>query len=524
MWLRDLVATSAALAATRSRKQKVARLAGTLRALAPDERRAGAAWLAGYLPEGRIGVGWAAVSEAMTVAAAPSSVSGTLPPLAGGGQGGGLTIAEVARTFAELAAASGKGSAAVRRELLGRLFAAATADERDFLARLLGGELRQGAAEGMLLDAIAEAAQVPAAEVRRAVMCAGDPAAVAEAALGEGRAGLDRFHLVLFRPLLPMLAQTAGDVDEALAALGGDAILELKLDGARIQVHKLEDEVRVYSRGLHEVTASVPEVVAAVAALPARSLVLDGEAIALRPDGSPHPFQTTMRRFGTRVAPAELPLQPVFFDILHLDGDDLLTLPAAERDRALENLAPAERVVRRLRTGDAAAAAGFWRDALERGHEGLMAKSPASPYEAGCRGAGWLKIKPAHTLDLVVLAVEWGSGRRRGWLSNLHLGARDPQTGGFVMLGKTFKGMTDAMLAWQTEKLLALEIGREGHIVHVRPELVVEIAFDGVQASTQYPGGMALRFARVKRYRQDKTAAEADTIATVRAIFTRGHT
>jgi DNA ligase-1 len=319
-----------------------------------------------------------------------------------------------------------------------------------------------------------------------------------------------------------MLAGTAEDVAEALAELG-DAALEWKLDGARVQVHKAEGEVRVYSRNLNEVTVAVPEIVELVRALPARSLILDGEAIALAEGGRPEPFQVTMRRFGrTQDVEAErrrLPLHAFFFDLIHRDGADLVDHPARERAAALADVMPAAALVPRVVAPDAARATAFLDDALARGHEGVMAKALAAPYEAGRRGSTWLKVKRPHTLDLVVLAVEWGSGRRHGWLSNLHLGARDPAAGGFVMLGKTFKGMTDEMLAWQTRELLAREVARDAHTVHVRPELVVEIAFDGVQASPQYPGGMALRFARVKRYRPDKTAAEASTIDEVRTIF-----
>jgi len=352
-------------------------------------------------------------------------------------------------------------------------------------------------------------------------MLAGELTAVARAALVEGQAGLDRFRLELLRPLQPMLASPAGDVSEALERMG-EAAFELKLDGARVQVHKAEDEVRVFSRRGNDVTPAVPELVEIVQALPARQLILDGEVIALRPDGAPLPFQLTMRRFGRKLDVArlrgELPLTPFFFDVLHLDGEDLLDHPAAERFAALGASVPGL-TVPRIVTSDAEEADAFFAEALQRGHEGMMVKALDAPYEAGRRGFSWLKIKPAHTLDLVILAAEWGHGRRQGWLSNLHLGARDPENGGFVMLGKTFKGMTDEMLAWQTKKLQEIALGTDGWTVHVRPELVVEVAFSDVQESPQYPAGMALRFARVKRYRDDKTAAEADTIGTVRKIF-----
>jgi DNA ligase-1 len=371
-----------------------------------------------------------------------------------------------------------------------------------------------------MAEALAAAAEVPADEVRRALMLAGELPEVARAVLTEGRPGLGRFHLQLFRPLQPMLAQPAGDVSEALERLG-EAALELKLDGARVQVHKAEGDVRVYSRRGNEVTHAVPELVETVQALPARQLLLDGEVIAQRPDATPHPFQVTMRRFGRKLdvprLRGELPLTPFFFDLLHLDGQDLIDRPAGERFAALGESVPGL-AVPRIVTADAEEADAFFEDALARGHEGIMAKATDAPYEAGRRGFSWLKVKPAHTLDLVILAAEWGHGRRKGWLSNLHLGARDPENGGFVMLGKTFKGLTDAMLAWQTQKFQEIALGTDGWTVYLRPELVAEIAFSDVQESPQYPGGMALRFARVKRYREDKTAAEADDLAAVLAL------
>ena len=423
--------------------------------------------------------------------------------------------------FERLAGVSGSGSASARAGQLRQLLERATADEQDFLIRLLFGELRQGALESVLTDAVARASNIPVARLRRAAMLAGDLTPVAQAALTQGESGLSQFVLRPFQPVQPMLADSADEVGDALAALG-DAALEYKIDGARIQVHKAGDEVKVYSRNLREVTATVPEVVAVARAMPAREIVLDGEAIALRPDGTPRPFQETMRRFGRtldvdRLMP-ELPITPMFFDALYLDGAALVDEPLTRRAALLgEQVTPAN-LVPRLVTADAGAAAAFVARALAIGHEGVMAKAIDSVYAAGRRGSDWLKVKQARTLDLVILAAEWGSGRRRGTLSNLHLGARDPDHGGFVMLGKTFKGLTDAMLAWQTKKLLELEIGRDGHTVYVRPEVVAEIAFNDVQASPHYPGGVALRFARVKRYRSDKTAAEADTIATVRMI------
>jgi DNA ligase-1 len=504
--LSDLARASGDVARTPARLEKIARLASALRALAPAERLAGTSWLAGDLPQGRIGVGYATVHD--TIASAPPP-----PPE------GALTVGEVDQAFTEIARARGgeKGRA------LAALVARATAEERDFLARLVLGELRQGALEGVLVEAVARAADAPAAEVRRAVMVAGALPPVAAAALEGGAAGLARFRLRVLEPVQPMLAQPAADVEDTLASLG-EAALEWKLDGARVQVHKDGDDVRVFSRALRDVTPAVPELVEAVRALPARSLVLDGEALALRPGGAPEPFQVTMRRFGRKLdvaqLRAELPLSVLFFDVLHADGEDLLTQPARERARALAAALPAPLRIPRLVTADVAAGEAFLEDALRRGHEGLVAKSLDAPYEAGRRGASWLKVKRAQTLDLVVLAVEWGSGRRRGFLSNLHLGARDPAAGGFAMLGKTFKGMTDEMLAWQTARLKELALGTtDGWVVHVRPELVVEVAFDGIQASPRYPSGLALRFARVKRYRTDKRPEDADTIETVRKLY-----
>jgi DNA ligase-1 len=501
----DLVRASARVAEVSARRAKTEFLAELLRALAPDEVEIAVSWLAGEPRQGRIGVGYAAVRELRVEPAfAPT-----------------LSLREVDAGLGEIAGASGRGSAAQRAQLLGALFARATLDEQRFLVRLLIGELRQGALEGVLTEAIARAASVSPDRVRRAAMLSARLPAVARAALEHGDAGLGEFRLEILRPIQPMLAQTADDPDDALARLG-NAALEWKLDGARIQVHRLDDEVRVFSRQQNEVTAAVPEIVELVRALPARALLLDGEAIALRASGAPEAFQTTMRRFGRRLdverMRAELPLSAFFFDLLHVDGEDLLDRTSDARFAALAERVPEALRVPRLVTSDVSVAHAFLDAALARGHEGIMAKALDAPYEAGRRGAGWLKVKRANTLDLVVLAVEWGSGRRRGLLSNLHLGARDPATGGFVMLGKTFKGMTDEMLAWQTRRFQELEIARDEHTVHVRPEQVVEIAFDGIQASPHYPGGVALRFARVKRYRSDKRAEDADTIDAVRAL------
>jgi ATP-dependent DNA ligase I len=498
--LAELTATSEAVRATSARSAKVARLAETLRRMGPDEVAAGVAYLSGELRQRQIGVGWRSLRD--------------LPAPADGAR---LTVAEVDDACERIGAMSGPGSQAARRDALGGLFARATAAEQAFLRALLTGELRQGAQEGVMVEAVADAVGVPREAVRRALMLRGDLGAVAAVALAAGASGLAGIGLQVGRPLMPMLAAPGDDVDAALARISPAAV-EYKLDGARLQVHKRGNDVLAFTRSLDDVTARVPEVVEAVRALPARELVLDGEAIALRADGRPHPFQVTASRLGTRRAGGEIALTPLFFDILHVDGDDLLDRTGAERAAALAALVPEAGRVPRMEVADGEQARAFLQAALAAGHEGVLVKSLEAPYAAGRRGAGWLKVKPRHTLDLVVLAAEWGHGRRRGWLSNLHLGARDPAGGGFVMLGKTFKGLTDAMLTWQTERLLSLEIARDDWTVHVRPELVVEIAFDGVQTSPRYPGGVALRFARVLRHRPDKPAAEADTIDAVLAI------
>ncbi len=507
MLLAELLAASERVAGTRSRLAKIDALAECLRRLDSPEIALGVAYLSGDTRQGRIGIGYAALKDALaaTPAGAPR-----------------LTLAHIDEALARLAQTKGEGSAAERARMLAELFARATAPEQDFLARLLLGELRQGALEGIMLDAIAKAANLPAVRVRSAAMRAGGLPAVAEAALTEGESGLARFALRVFQPVQPMLAQPAEDVADAIVHLG-PAAFEWKLDGARVQAHKSGGQIRVYTRSLNEVTSAVPEIVAALGDCAARELILDGETIALRPNGTPYPFQETMRRFGRKLDVEALrttfPLSVFFFDCLLVDREDLTAKPAKERFDTLARILPANLIIPRLVTGDKEAAQNFYDEALARGHEGVMAKALDAPYESGSRGAAWLKIKKAHTLDLVVIAVEWGSGRRKGWLSNLHLGALDPATGGFVMLGKTFKGMTDKMLAWQTERLLSLETSREGHVVHVRPELVVEIAFNEIQTSPHYPGGFALRFARVKRYREDKSAKDADTIDTVRALY-----
>ena len=504
--LAAVVDASGRVANTSSKLAKRDAIASCLRGAEGDEVEIAVAYLAGEIRQGRIGIGYATLAALRgTHAAQPA-----------------LTLRDVDAALERVAATTGKGAAAERSAQLRALFERATAVEQDFLLRLLVGELRQGALEGVMIDAIAAAAGLPAVDVRRAAMFAGNLRAVARAALADGAAdALAQFAVALHRPLQPMLAQPAEDIADAMARLG-TAALEWKVDGARVQVHKQGDAIAVYTRHLNDVTGSVPELVEAVRALPARELILDGEAVALAAGGAPQPFQVTMRRFGRRLdvarLRAELPLAVYFFDCLHRDGTSLIDRPARERFDALADAVPAALVIPRLITADVAAAEDFYADALARGHEGIVAKALVAPYEAGSRGASWLKVKRTHTLDLIVLAAEWGHGRRRGWLSNLHLGARDP-AGGWVMLGKTFKGMTDALLEWQTRELLARESNRDEHTVQVRPELVVEIAFNDLQASPRYPGGLALRFARVKGYRPDKQAEEADTIDTVRALY-----
>jgi len=503
MFLQQLVDTSRAVGATRRRLEKRRLLAALLVDAGAARVDRVVSYLTGRLPQGRVGLGPALLGDLG----------------AGGARSASLTLDELHDWIDDFAAVAGKCSKARRRQLLVDLWQRATPDEAGFLHRLFLGELRQGALEGLIVEAIADAAGVPAPAVRRATMLAGSPAPVAAAALSEGAAGLVRFRLTLMQPLQPMLAQPGDAL--LLGAGGAPHILEYKLDGARVQVHRRGDETRIFSRRLHDVTASLPELVEAVQALPARSLLLDGEAIALRKDGSPQPFQITMRRFGRRSdverLRAELPLHVFVFDCLHFDGEDLIDRRLEDRLAVLDTLAPSL-TPPRLRTSDSDAARRFLYEAFETGHEGIMVKDPGSLYEAGSRGAAWRKVKQVHTFDLVVLAAEWGSGRRRGWLSNLHLGARDGQ-GGYVMLGKTFKGLTDAMLRRQTEQLLALETRREGKVLHVRPELVVEIAVNEIQRSPHYPGGLALRFARVKAYRDDKHPEEADSIEAVRALF-----
>jgi ATP-dependent DNA ligase I len=507
--LHELVTTSAAVANASGRLAKIAELAALLQRVTLPEIDVAVAFLSGEPRQGRIGIGGSAIRESKPLAAASSPV---------------LSLIEVDNVFEQIATTTGRGSPGDRVRLLRDLLTRATADEQNFLIRLLVGELRQGALEAVLIEAVARARDASPATVRRAVMMAGALAPVAHALIEYGEAGLARFSVQLFRPVQPMLAHAASDIDEALTNLQQDVALEWKLDGARIQLHKAGDDIKVFSRNLRDVTSAVPEVVEAAQTLRAHDLILDGEVIALRADGTPETFQRTMQRFGRKLEVdrlrADLPLTPFFFDCLYVDGASLIDRPQADRFGTLSEIAQTM-IVPNLVRPTPEEASQFVDATLQRGHEGVMVKALTSSYAAGRRGQQWLKVKLARTLDLVVLAAEWGHGRRRGWLSNLHLGARDPLGGGFVMLGKTFKGMTDQMLAWQTERLLQLEIARDEYTVYVRPELVVEIAFNDVQESSHYPGGLALRFARVKRYRNDKRVADADTIEIVRDIYRR---
>jgi ATP-dependent DNA ligase I len=561
--LSEIVATSAGVAATSGRKAKIDQIAELLARVPVGEVPVAVAFLSGDLTQRQIGVGYAALMglpdswspwsgsrEAGSAATAPALAGAVADEVAeeeshtAPARTASLTLTDTDAAFEEIGALAGPGSQARRRELLAGLVARATEDERQFLVRLIAGDLRQGALEGVMTDAVAKAAGAPAAEVRRAHQLRGSLAEVARAALGASAAGgsaddviaaLRAFTLRVGQPVRPMLAASAPNLEAALAKISL-AALEWKIDGIRIQIHRDGDRVAVFTRTLDDITDRVPEIVAMARDLRVTSAVIDGEAVALRPDGRPHPFQVTSARAASQSSPgaaparsaarASVPLTAFLFDLLHLDGEDLIDLPESERFERLAAIAPDGTLIPRLVTGDEAAAAEFFAGALASGHEGLVVKATGSPYGAGRRGGDWIKVKPRTTLDLVILAAEWGHGRRTGWLSNLHLGARDPETGGFVMLGKTFKGLTDAMLTWQTERLLGLAEqpqakadARPFGVVRVRPELVAEIAFDGVQASRRYPGGVTLRFARVLRYREDKKAQEADTIDMVRALW-----
>ncbi len=504
----DVAAASVAVAATSRRSGKVALLADLLGCLEPTEVPIAVGVLTGRPRQGRIGVGWATLAVLRDVPAADHPT---------------LTLTEVDAALDELAVTSGPTSQARRRHALRALLERATAPEAELLVRILTGELRQGALDGVMADAVAAAAGVPRAAVQRAAMFSGDLAVAATRALAHGETGLDGLQIEPGRFLQPMLAASSPDVGTALGETG-PASVEWKLDGARIQVHRTGAAVRVFTRNGNEVGERLPAVVRITAGLPGGDLVLDGEVLGLGDDGRPHRFQDTMSRFGTEAVPlapaAGLELQPFFFDVLHADGADLVDTPLDERLDVLERVAgpwriPAERV---QGPADAARAERVAADAVAHGHEGVMVKALGSTYLAGRRGGAWRKVKPVRTLDLVVLAAEWGHGRRTGWLSNLHLGARDPD-GGFVMVGKTFKGLTDDLLRWQTEQLQARAVDRRGLVVTVRPVLVVEVALDGVQVSSRYPGGVALRFARVRSYRPDRSPTDADTIDAVRALL-----
>jgi DNA ligase-1 len=497
----DVVATSSAVAATRSRTAKTAALVELLRGLDHDEVEPSIGFLTGVVRQGRIGVGWrTAYGVDVAPAASPS-----------------LTIDEVDRIVGTLATTSGPGSVAARQGLLTQFFERATEPEAEFLRQLLTGGLRQGALAGVMTDAVAKAAELPLADVRRAAMLSGDLGRTAALALHGGREAIDAVNLAVGNPIQPMLAASAADVAEALE-LTGPASVEWKLDGARVQVHRSGDEVRIFTRNLNDVTHRLPGVARRALAMPSTEFVIDGEVLWVDEDTKPQAFQDTMSAFGRddAVAGDADDLHVRFFDVLHVDGEDVIDEPLTQRHDRLDALV-GDLAVPRTYTDDPGVAQTALDVALAAGHEGVMVKAVTSTYEAGRRGGSWRKVKPVRTLDLVVLGAEWGHGRRKGWLSNLHLGARDPD-GGFVMVGKTFKGLTDALLEWQTAAFLERETGRDGIVVWVRPELVVEIALDGVQTSTRYPGGVALRFARVKGYRPDKDPGDADLIGTVQAM------
>jgi DNA ligase-1 len=498
--LSELVATAEAVAATSSRRAKIELLVDLLRRLEPDEIDIAVGFLSGRPPQGKIGIGWASLSAIEVPASAEPS----------------LTVDDLRLALSRVQDTTGAGSSRARGAILSEMLGRATEAESGFVRRLLVGELRQGALEGLMTEAVAKAAGLPAESVRRAVMLSGNLAVTARIALVEGEQGLGAVGLEVFRPILPMLASTAEDLEDALAATG-EASVEWKLDGIRIQVHRKGSEVRVFTRNLRDITGAVPEAVAVARAMPASEFVLDGEAIGMREEGLPRMFQETMGRIGRQEEVPESSIVPFFFDCLRLDGADLLDRPLAERVEALSKVAGEWKIPSTFTSKETEAQAVL-DAALTAGHEGVVVKSASSTYQAGRRGKAWRKVKIASTLDLVVLGAEWGHGRRRGWLSNLHLGARDP-AGGFVMVGKTFKGLTDELLRWQTERFLELETDRSGITVFIRPEVVVEVELDGAQVSTRYPGGVALRFARVKRYRPDKDPGEADTIEAVRALL-----
>lgn len=504
MKLTRVVTASAEMAATRSRKRKTAELVELLRAASADEMPIVVTWLSGEVPQGKLGVGWRSL--------AALDVAPVAEPM--------LDVVDVDDVFELLAAARGAGSAAARTDYLAGLFGRATDDEQGFLRRLLTGELRQGSLAGLMVDAVAAATDQRVDLVRKAHMLTGSLSETAVLAARGGEEALTGVRLEVGRAIAPMLATPADDLTSAVADLGPDVVVDFKLDGARIQVHRNDDDVKVFTRTLRDVTSRVPDIVAVVRDLPCDTVILDGETLMLSDDGRPRPFQETMSRFGSAVDEQNPRLlQPFFFDCLHLDGVDLIDVPLAQRLDALDSVAPQFRIPSVTDPTPMQAQAQF-DAAIAAGHEGVMVKSRSGVYAAGRRGRSWQKVKPVHTLDLVVIAAEWGSGRRRGWLSNLHLGARDPDGGPPVMVGKTFKGLTDEILRWQTDEFPLHEVSRTEYTVFLRPEIVVEIELDGVQRSSRYPGGVALRFARVLRYRPDKTAAEADTIDAVRELLT----
>ena len=498
--LADVVAASGELSLTSSRSRKVAILAELLGRLDAGDVPIAVGFLSGAPRQGRVGVGHSTIYGIEQAPAGEPS----------------LTVGDLDRAIAEVQRTTGAGSAAERRRILAELLGRATAEEAEFVKRLFTGDLRQGALAGLMIDAVAKAAGVSGVLARRALMLSGDLTRTAEIAIGRGEEGLREVGFELFRPVLPMLASTAADVTEAVASFDRSSV-EWKLDGIRIQIHRRGEEIRIYTRNLNDITDALPGIVAAVRRVPATQVVLDGEALWMAEDG-PASFQDTVSQIDSDAPPEGI--VTFLFDILHLEGEDLLDAPLEERAARLESIAPGLRIPSVV-TSDPARAQRVLDEALAAGHEGVVVKDAASPYSAGRRGKAWRKVKPVLTYDLVVLGAEWGHGRRRGRLSNLHLGARDPATGGFVMVGKCFKGLTDELLEWQTRELLARETAREGVAVLVRPDLVVEIALDGVQSSTRYAGGVALRFARVKRYRPDKSAAEADTIDSLRALLRR---
>jgi len=506
VFIKDLVEVSEKVSATSRKKEKISLLAHFFQQAKGREIALAASYLSGQLPQDRLGIGWATLQEAL------KDLIEKLQP---------LNLIELDRLFEDISREKGAGSLEKKVKILRDIFSSIQKNERDFLTRLIMGEIRQGALEGLVLEALAQASSLYIDNLRQSLMFSGDIGEVAKVTLEEGITGLSRFQPKLFHPISPMLANSVEGEAEALERLG-KAGWEYKIDGARIQIHKEGEDIRIFTRHLKDVTESVPELIELARKFQFEKAIFEGEAIVLRKDGRPLPFQITMRRFGrtqnVKRMQKEIPLFPYFFDLLYLDGDPLFNRPYRERFNLLAKRIPSEYIIPQIVAANEKEARNFLQRSLEAGHEGLMAKGFDSPYISGHRGFYWLKIKPAQSLDLVILAAEWGHGRRKGWLSNLHLGARDSESYNFIMLGKTFKGLTDEMLRWQTERLLKLEIGRDEWTIYVKPELVVEVAFNDLQESPHYPGGLALRFARVKRYREDKSPLEADTIQKIRAI------